>query len=1237
MSLECELFSRLANRSGSSLRLDHCLSLGLDDGLFLRSSLCIGESGGERSNLSHSGIQITGLGNALFLCLNNGFLLLFNNSLFLCGSLCGKQFGIESFHFSFKCELLCGFTYGLNLFGGQHSSLLGLNNLFLLFYGSSGEESSIECGNLCHCIGNSIIGFENALFLRFDNCLFFSFDDGLLFADSLCFHHGSVESIHFSFECELLLGLFGNLRLRSEHCLLFGFNNCLLRCGGFCIGKSSVECKNFRHNAVIVIGLTDTSALCLDDSLFLCFNNNNLFFVGLSSPHCLAQSLHFSLEANLLLGLCSGDLLGSKHIAGFGFDDALLLLQRACLEKGSGESSDFCHCIGRIVALGDALLLCLGDRLLFGFNNSSFFFVGLCRLHSLSQGLHFSLKLHLSIGGSFNLLFGLNHFLLFGINNRLLFLESGGRHQGGVERGNFCSDVSKVIRLENTLLLCFNDSLLLLFGNSLLVKVGGCCEHFSIETVHLCFKLLLCFGFYGSALARLEHCLLFGNDNSLLILGRFGSVQGSVECSNFSSELVTALVCLGNTLLFCFNNGLLLLFDNCLLLFGSFCGSESGVELVHFGLESSLLGALASGGSLCLGLSHHSCFSLNDRLLLLSGGSSCEGSVECSNLSHSGGGTTGFGNALVFSIYNSLLLHFNNLLLLCGSLCAHHLIKESIHFSLEFLLSGSLHNGFSNILRSILRNILGNVLRSSHSSCFRLNECLTLLCGLSGCKGSVECCNLGHSSRSVAGVGNAALLCLKNCLLLLVSNVLLLCRRLCLQHLSIERIHFSLELHLLSSLGSLGCVYLYGLGHCLLFGNDNCLLFFGGVGSSESGIECCNLCSDCIVSCIVGNTALFRLDDGLLLLFNNSFLFLGRLCYRVSSIELVHLRLELMLFCGLYSLGGLLCGGASLCGLGHCLLFGNDNSLLFFGSLGCCESGIECGDLGIKGIEVRILGKALLLGLDDCLLLLFDNSLLLIRSLSGNKSVVELVHFGFELFLLCGLCYGLADSGTNHCLLFSTNNGILCLRCLSCGISGIECCHFSIKLFFSDVMLVTALLLSLDDRVLFSFDNSVLLCGSCCRLQFGAKRIHFCLQFLLVRGKNGSLLLGLEHCLLFGLDDCVLFLRRLSGSESDVEVQNLFLDVLGRSGLGHALLLSFDNGLLLNLENCFLFILGFCSLQSSVERVHIRFELHLILGLNRCLGRLEHCLLLGFDNCLLFCGSSCRLHCSVEFADFGIG
>ena len=425
-----------------------------------------------------------------------------------------------------------------------------------------------------------------------------------------------------------------------------------------------------------------------------------------------------------------------------------------------------------------------------------------------------------------------------------------------------------------------------------------------------------------------------------------------------------------------------------------------------------------------------------------------------------------------------------------------------------------------------------------------------------------------------------------------------------------------------------GCLNLSGssLGHCVLFGNDNCLLLFGSLCSCESGIECCNLCCE-IVELLIGliEALLFSLNNGLLLLFNNSLLFGRSLCSSISSIELVHFGSELGLLCGLCS--------AYLCGLGHCLLFGNDNSLLLFGSLCSCESGIECCDFSCEsGVASITSGNALLFSLNDCLLLLFNNSLLFGGSRSSSISGVELVHFGFKLNLL-GSLSGANLCGLGHCLLLGKNDSLLFFGSISSCESGIERCDLGSELV--EVTTVTTLL-CLDNGLLLRLDNNVLFFGGICSHECRIQRVHFGLELNLLLGQGRGSACGLDHRLLFGLNYSMLCSGSLRCCESGIECKNFCIDLLVGGASCCTLLFSLDNGLLLSLENGLLFVIRLSSLHCGVEGVHVRLELHLICGLNVGLNGKEHCSLFFLDDSLLFCGSLSSLHCTVELNDLVI-
>ena len=564
----------------------------------------------------------------------------------------------------------------------------------------------------------------------------------------------------------------------------------------------------------------------------------------------------------------------------------------------------------------------------------------------------------------------------------------------------------------------------------------------------------------------------------------------------------------------------------------------------------------------------------------------------------------------MFCFYNSLLLLFSNGLLLCGGLSGENFSVEGFHLSFESELLSRFSYGFRNGICHGLR--------------FGLNNCLLLLRGSSGCKGSGESCNLGHSSCYATGFGNAFLLSLNNCLLLLFNNGLLFCRGISSEKFSVESIHLCFESALLRCLT---LANLCGLNHGILFGFDNCLLFCSCACCEQGSIKGGNFCAErFIVRSIVGDTLLFRFYNGLLLLFNNGCLFFGSSCRFISGIKCSHFSFEFVLLCRLASFDF-----CRLFGFGHSLLFCNDDSLLFIGSISGSKGSIECGNFCCGCIV--ICKNALFLSFDNGLLLLFNDSFLLFGGLSIKQSGIKCSHFSFEAILLLGLCL---CGGTNHCLSFGANYRKLSLRCFSCLISGIESGNFCIEL-IGNCFLFSALLLGFNDCFGFLLDNSFFLILGFSSSKLGTKSVQLILEHNLFFGEGGSLFRCFEHGFLFGLNDSVLFLGSRCFGKHFVKGKNFFLNQFGRIALLGALFLCLDNSLLLNFKDSFLFIIGLGISQSGVEGVHIRLELHLLCGLHGCTGRLEHCALFCLDDSLLFCRSSCRLHCSIEFNDFGIG
>ena len=600
-----------------------------------------------------------------------------------------------------------------------------------------------------------------------------------------------------------------------------------------------------------------------------------------------------------------------------------------------------------------------------------------------------------------------------------------------------------------------------------------------------------------------NHSFCFSLDDCLLLRSRGSCSECSIESSNFSHS-GSHVAGLGNALLLSLNDCLLLLFNNYLLLCRGLSCEEFCIERIHFCFKCEHFSRFTCGLN-GLGSNHSLSFGLDDCLLLGKSRSSVESSGKRGNFCHSRSHVTGIGNALLLSSNNSLLLLFDNYLLLSRSLSAEEFCIESIHFSFE----SKLFLGFSCGL---------NICRFNHSFLFCNDDSLFFFGGLSSSECSIESSNFSHKSLGACIIArNTLLFSLYNGIFLFFDDRLLLCRCFCSCISGIEFLHVGLEFSLFCSFCSL-C--LSRLCHSSLFGSDDSLLFFGGLSGCESGIECSDLChQSLVVSVTARKSLLFSFYDCLLLFFGNSLLLLWSLCSSISVIQFLHFRLELRLLFGLYSL--------SLSRLGHCLLLGNDNGLLFFGSSCSSKGSIECGDFSSGCIKFSGACNTLLLGLDNGLLLLFDNSLLLFGRLSSGQFSVKSVHFGFELSLFSCLCNCLFGCGTNHSLLFGTNQSIFCLRSLSGIVSGIEGIDFSIGRIGAD-SLCTALLLGFDNSLLFSLDNSLLLFFGLCVLVFVAQNVHFRLQLSLFCGKSRSLLACLEHRFLFCLNNSMLLLGSFS-------------------------------------------------------------------------------------------------------------
>ena len=1099
--------------------------------------------------------------------------------------------------------MFSGLCCGFNCNGSEHSCFFGLNNAFLLRYSGSGGKRCVECGNLCHYLG-IIIGFGNTLLLGFDDCLLFSLDDGLLLTDCFGLQHSRIEGIHFSLKCELIFGLFSSLLLGSEHCLLLGLNNRLLLSGSGSGSKSCIECGNLGGNTCVIIDLGKTSVLCLDDGLLLCLDNKCLFVIGLGILHSILESIHFGLETNLLFALLGGELFRSNHLTGLGIDDVLLLFEGICLDEGSVECGDLCHCSRGIGTLGNTLLFSSDNGLLLSLNDGSLFLVGLGALHSLLEGIHFSLKLELSIGGSSNLRLGNEHFCFFFINNSLLILYSAGSQERGVECGNLCLNMSEIIGFGNTLLFGFNDCLLLLFGNGLLLNIGRSCQHFGIQTIHFSLELFLSLGLNSFLLAGLEHCLLFGNDYGLLFLRSAGGGESSVECGNFSHDLIIASVGFGNALLLCLYNGLSLLFNNSLLLFGSGSGSVSGIEFIHFSLEFCLLCGLTDSRlkslNLC-GLRHSLLFGYDNSLLFFGRSCSVESSIECGNFCGKGiVASITAGNTLFLCLYNGLLLLFNNSFLLCRCLSGNESSVELVHFGFELCLLCGLSGA--------------RLYRLCHSLLFGYDNGLLFFGSSCGVEGGIERGNLGGKS-GVTGItaGNALFLCFYNGLLLFFNNSFLLFGSSCGSISGIELVHFGLELSLL---GSLGCTHLCGLCHSFLFGQDNSLLIFGGSCSCEGGIECGDLSGNCIKFCITGKALLLSLYDSLLLFFNNSFLLFGSLCGDQSGIKRIHLGLELSLLLGF-------CHRSFGCRTNHSLLFGTDQGIFCLRRLCGGISGVESSNLGVE-LVIFISSATSLLCFDDSLRFSFNNSFLLVFGLGGLKRRVQRVHLCLELSLLFGQRRSLL-LGLEHGFLLGLDDSVLFLGSLSCCQSGVECKNLCLDS-FGRRGLGHTLLLCLDNGLLLNVENSLLFVLGLRGFQSGIERVHIRLELHLICGLDVSLC-GLEHCALFSLDDSLLFSGGLCSLHCCVELSNFGVNCSRGRGVGcENLLFCFDDGLL--------FFGRACCCKSGVERHDLSLDLCFSLfgsegsasGLTVyndacgivCGSGLSKSLLLGNDLCVLF-------------------
>ena len=971
-SLERELLCRFGSRY-CSCRLHHSSCFGLNECLLLLSSGSGIERSSECCNLSHSGSYTARVGNTLLFRLNDGVNLLFYNDLLQFGSLCSEKFCIESIHLGFECELFCGFAGRFNCNGSKHSNLFCLNNSLLLFGSGCSSESGIECSNFSHQLACSLIGLGKTLLFSLNNGLNFRLDDSILLSRSLCRLHSGIESCHFSFECELFSRFSSGLCNGLHHSLGFGLNNSLLlRSRGSSV-ESGSECCNFSHSGSDATRIGNTLLLRVNDSLCLLFDNYLLLCRSFSLSKLCIEGIHLSLKCELFSRFSSGLCNGLHDSLSFGLNDSLFLGNGGSSIESSGECSNFSHS-GCHAAIGFSgfLLLSLNNCLCLLFNND-LLFLGSFRFCEFSiEGIHFSLKCKLFSRFSSGLCNGLHHSLSFSLNDSLLLGSVGSGIESSGESCNFSHSGCHTTGVGNTLLLRFNNCLLLLLDYNLLLcrSLSGC--KFCIESIHFGLKCDLFSGFANRSnlCNRFGHCLCFGNDDSLLLFNGLCSSESGIESGNFCDCCIDLFIVLGNALFLSIHDNLLLLFNNSLLLSGRLCSRKSVIELVHFCLELGLFCSFCSLNR--CGLCHCLLFGNDNCLLLFGSLCICKGSVKCGNLGSESGviGITA-GNALFLSLNDDLLLLFNNGLLLVECFCSGISSIELVHFSCQLsLLCGLCSTSLCGL---------------GHCLLLCKDNSLLFFGGLCSIESGIECSNFGCELINVGNVCIvAALLCLDNGLLFSLDNSVLLffgCSRL---ESGIQSVHFGFELNLL--LGKNGS-RLLGLDHSLLFGLDDRMLFSGSLSGCESGIESKDFGSDFLFGSTLCHALLLCLNNSLLLNLENVLLFFLGLCRSQSGVESVHLRLKLHLLSGL---------NVGLSGTKHCFLFSHDNSLLFCRSSCGLYCIVEFNNFSIHCRGSRGVGsKNLLFG--------FDDSLLFFGCLCSSKSGVESKNFCLNLsFLIVG-------------------------------------------------------------------------------------------------------------------------------------------------------------------------------------------------------------------------------------------
>ena len=1108
------------------------------------------------------------------------------------------------------------------LHGLEHCNLFGLNDVLLFLQGSGGSNSSAECSDAIHQVCSTVIDLlGNTLLFSLDNGLGCGVDDSDLLCRSLCICKSSIESIHFSFKCELSGALNGSLSCSgSEQGSGFGLNDSLLLGSRVSSFDSSSEGSHFSHQlSSTVINLGETLLLSLDDCLGLRIHNNLLLCRSLCICKSGIESIHFSCKCELS-GVLAGILNhgGSEHCGSFVLDNRTLFGSVSSSLKSSSESGNLSRqSVNAFFGRDEDLLLSLSNGSDLSIKNCFLLCRGLCICHSSIEFAHIVFELNLiNARGDSSSHGRREHSGCFGLNNSLLLGFGSSRFKEFLECDNFGLQLFQIpIRLGNTLLLSLNDGLDLSIKNCFLF-FGSCCSyHCNIQVRHILFELCL-FGSLSKGsnhFGREHHSGLFLNETFFCFYCGSGC-ESSVESSDVSLHLRLSTVKLGKSLLLCVNNRLDLRVENVILLFGSGSTEHSSDQCFHLIIKARFLFCQLSGLSF-LRLVHNLCFGLNNRLLLRSGFCRSNSRIECIDFSIGSADVTGLGNTVLLRVDNRFLLFLNNYLLFGGGGCIQHHVVEGHHF------------GFKVDLFRCLACCL-NSLRFKHELRFVLNNSLLLLFSFGSSESSAKCCNFVHSRIGNTGLGNTLLFSLNNRLFLLFDNYLLLCRSLSLAEFCVESFHLCFESNLFSGFA---CVLnSLGSNHCTGFDLNDCFLLRNIGSCLESGCECCDLSHSRGQITGLGNALLFSLNNCLFLLFNNFLLICGSLYCKKFCVESIHFSFESELFSGFS------------CRLfnhrsNHSLGFGLNNCLFLRNSSSGIDSSNECGEFRHSRSLVAGIGNALLLSLNNCLLLLFNNYLLLCRSLGIAEFCIESIHFSLESELFSRFaCNGNNCLRSNHCTGFDLNDCFLLRNIGSCLESGCECCDLSHSR-GQITGLGNALLFSLNNCLFLLFNNFLLICGSLYCKKFCVESIHFSFESELFSGFSCRLFNHRSnHSLGFGLNNCLFLRNSSSGIDSSNECGEFRHSRSLVAGIGNALLLSLNNCLLLLFNNYLLLCRSLGIAEFCIESIHFSLESELFSRFacngNNCL-RSNHGHCFGLNDCLLLrsrssgiesCGKRCN-------------